>query len=192
MRECLLSAVKACFTGTRTPLEHVVTRSSAMPSPHLPPDFDPTDPDICVRGLPVDEFAELRKAAPIWWCEQTPGHAGGFNDGGYWVVTKHSDVKEVSRRSDVFSSYENGVIPRFNDDIARENIEVQRFVMLNMDAPHHTRLRKIISRGFTPRAVERLRDELNRRAQNIAQRAPAQGARGFAAEGWGELRAAGD
>ncbi|MBV8965667.1 MAG: cytochrome P450 [Mycobacteriaceae bacterium] len=144
-----------------------------MPSPNLPPGFDPTDPDICVRGLPVEEFAELRKAEPIWWCEQTPGRAGGFNDGGYWVVTKHKDVKEVSRRSDVFSSYENGVIPRFNDDIAREDIEVQRYVMLNMDAPHHTRLRKIISRGFTPRAVERLRDELNQRAQNIAKRAAA-------------------
>src|SRR5581483_9157247 len=150
-----------------------------MPSPHVPPGFDPTDPDICVKGLPIQEFAELRKAAPIWWCEQTPGHAGGFNDGGYWVVTKHKDVKEVSRRSDVFSSYENGVIPRFNDDIAREDIEVQRFVMLNMDAPHHTRLRKIISRGFTPRAVERLRDELNQRAQAIAQNEEAKGAGDF-------------
>jgi cholest-4-en-3-one 26-monooxygenase len=150
-----------------------------MPSPHLPPGFDPTDPDICVQGLPVEEFAELRKTAPIWWCEQTPGRAGGFNDGGYWVVSKHTDVKEVSRRSDVFSSYENGVIPRFHDDIAREDVEVQRFVMLNMDAPHHTRLRKIISRGFTPRAVERLRDELSGRAENIAKAAAAEGAGDF-------------
>jgi len=150
-----------------------------MPSPHLPPGFDPTDPDINVKGLPIEEFADLRKAAPISWCEQTPGHAGGFNDGGYWVITKHKDVKEVSRRSDVFSSYENGVIPRFNDDIAREDIEVQRHVMLNMDAPHHTRLRKIISRGFTPRAVGRLRDELNDRAQQIAKTAASQRAGDF-------------
>ena len=150
-----------------------------MPSPNLPPGFDPTDPDINLKGLPVEEFAELRKAAPIWWCETTPGHAGGFNDGGYWVITKHKDVKEISRRSDIFSSYENCVIPRFNDDIAREDIEVQRHVMLNMDAPHHTRLRKIISRGFTPRAVGRLRDELNERAQKIAQTAASQGAGDF-------------
>ena len=144
-----------------------------MPSPNLPTGFDPTDPDICVERLPVEEFAELRKAAPIWWCEQEPGRSGGFRDGGYWAVTKLNDVKEVSRRSDVFSSYENCVIPRFNDDIAREDIELQRFVMLNMDAPHHTRLRKIISRGFTPRAVGRLRDELNDRAQKIAKTAAA-------------------
>ncbi|CAM3206416.1 steroid C27-monooxygenase [Mycobacterium intermedium] len=150
-----------------------------MPSPNLPPGFDFTDPDIYVSRVPVEEFAELRAKAPVWWTEQAPGNGGGFHDGGYWAVTKLNDVKEVSRRSDIFSSYENGVIPRFNNDIAREDIEVQRFVMLNMDAPHHTRLRKIISRGFTPRAVGRLKDELNARAQKIAQAAAAAGSGDF-------------
>ena len=156
-------------------------------APNVPAGFDPTDPDTCLKGLPVDELAELRKTAPIWWCENTPGRAGGFNDGGYWVVTKHKDVKEVSLRSDVFSSYENGVIPRFQDDIAREDIEVQRHVMLNMDAPHHTRLRKIISRGFTPRAVGRLEAELNERAQKIAKEAAAHGSGDFVEEVSAEL-----
>ena len=158
-----------------------------MAAPNLPDGFDPTDPDTCVKALPVDELAELRKTAPIWWCEQPIGKAGGFNDGGYWVVTKHKDVKEVSLRSDVFSSYQNCVIPRFNDDIAREDIEVQRFVMLNMDAPHHTRLRKIISRGFTPRAVGRLQDELSQRAQNIAKSAAANGTGDFVEQVSAEL-----
>ena len=146
-----------------------------MPSPNLPPGFDFTDPEIYAERIPVEEFAELRASAPIWWNEQAPGKGGGFHDGGFWAITKLSDVKEVSRRSDVFSSFENGVIPRFHDDMERENIDVQRFVMLNMDAPHHTRLRKIISRGFTPRAVGRLQDELNARAQKIAETAAAAG-----------------
>lgn len=150
-----------------------------MPSPNLPPGFDFTDPDIYVNRVPVEEFAELRAKAPVWWTEQAPGNGGGFHDGGYWAVTKLNDVKEVSRRSDIFSSYENGVIPRFSNDMQREDIEVQRFVMLNMDAPHHTRLRKIISRGFTPRAVGRLKDELNERAQKIAQAAAAAGSGDF-------------
>jgi cholest-4-en-3-one 26-monooxygenase len=150
-----------------------------VPSPNLPPGFDVTDPDIYAERLPVEEFAELRSAAPIWWNEQAPGTGGGFHDGGFWAITKLNDVKEVSRRSDVFSSYENGVIPRFNNDISREDIEVQRFVMLNMDAPHHTRLRKIISRGFTPRAIGRLHDELNERAQTIAKTAAAGGSGDF-------------
>ncbi|HZA09443.1 cytochrome P450 [Mycobacterium sp.] len=158
-----------------------------MPAPNLPTGFDFTDPDINVERLPIEEFAELRRTAPIWWCEQPIGRAGGFNDGGYWVLSKHKDVKEVSLRSDVFSSYENGVIPRFHDDIARENIEVQRFVMLNMDAPHHTRLRKIISRGFTPRAIGRLRDELKERAQSIAKAAVASGSGDFVEQVSAEL-----
>ena len=48
-----------------------------------------------------------------------------------------------------------------------------------MDAPHHTHLRKIISRAFTPRAIERLRDELDQRAQNIAKAAAAEGSGDF-------------
>jgi cholest-4-en-3-one 26-monooxygenase len=145
-----------------------------VPTVDLPSGFDFLDPAVNVQALPVAEFAELRRAAPICWIDQAPGKGGGFHDGGYWAITKHKDVKEVSLRSDVFSSYENGVIPRHDDDISRENIEVQRFVMLNMDAPHHTRLRRIISRGFTPRAIERLRDELSERAHNIVTTAAAQ------------------
>ncbi len=61
----------------------------------------------------------------------------------------------------------------------RENIDMQRAVLLNIDAPHHTRLRKIISRGFTPRAVGRLRDELDRRAHHIVKSAAAQGSGDF-------------
>jgi cholest-4-en-3-one 26-monooxygenase len=149
-----------------------------MACPNLPPGFDFTDPDIYKDRLPVEELAELRRTAPIWWTEQPIGK-GGYNDGGYWVVTKHRDVKEVSLRSDVFSSLQNTAIPRFHDDMKREDIDLQRFVMLNMDAPHHTRLRKIISRGFTPRAIGRLRDELNERAQNIAKAAAAEGSGDF-------------
>ncbi|WP_343599109.1 cytochrome P450 [Mycobacterium sp.] len=145
----------------------------------LPPGFDFVDPDVNVKGLPVDEFARLRRTAPVHWVAQAPGKGGGFHDGGYWAITKHRDVKEVSLRSDVFSSLENCVIPRFSNDTPRESIEVQRFVMLNMDAPHHTRLRRIISRGFTPRAIEGLRGELSARAQNIVKTAAAQGSGDF-------------
>jgi cholest-4-en-3-one 26-monooxygenase len=145
----------------------------------LPPGFDFLDPDVIVKGIPEEEFAHLRKTAPVCWIEQAPGKGGGFNDGGYWAVTKLEDVKEVSLRSDVFSSFENCVIPRFPNDMQRENIEVQRFVMLNMDAPHHTRLRRIISRGFTPRTIGRLRDELHERAQAIVKDAAAAGSGDF-------------
>ena len=145
-----------------------------MAAPDIPAGFDFTDPDIYAQRLPVTELAELRHVAPIWWNEQPMGK-GGFDDGGYWVVTRHKDVKEVSRRSDVFSSQAKTAIPRYQDGTVTEQIERGKFVLLNMDAPHHTHLRKIISRMFTPRAIELLRDELSRRAQQIVQEAATQG-----------------
>ncbi|BBX70066.1 cytochrome P450 [Mycolicibacterium psychrotolerans] len=150
-----------------------------MPTPDLPPGFDFTDPDLNCARLPVEELAALRRSAPIWWNEQTTGGAGPFGDGGYWVVTKHHDVKEISKRSDVFSSLEKTALPRYPEGSTFEQIETGKFVLLNMDAPHHTQLRKIVSRGFTPRAVERLRADLDARAQNIAKSAAAEGAGDF-------------
>jgi cholest-4-en-3-one 26-monooxygenase len=149
-----------------------------MPTPHLPPEFDFLDPDITVKGLPVAELAEVRKSEPIFWVD-VPGGTGGFGDKGYWAISKHKDVKEVSVRSDVFSSQQDCAIPVWPQEMTREQIDLQRVVMLNMDAPHHTRLRKIISRGFTPRAIGRLRDELHARAQEIAKTAAAAGTGDF-------------
>ncbi|MFF3574379.1 cytochrome P450 [Nocardia jiangxiensis] len=147
-------------------------------APNLPKGFDVTDPQIWAERVPVEELAELRRSAPIWWNPKSP-EVGGFQDDGFWVVSKHVDVKEVSRRSDVFSNYENTAIPRFNDDIQRENIEMQRFVLLNQDAPQHTRMRKLIAKGFTPRAVNGLRDELSARAKGIVEAAAKSGAGDF-------------
>src|SRR5271170_1549120 len=149
-----------------------------MAPPNIPADFDFLDPDVNLVGLPVAELAELRKAEPVHWVD-IPGGTGGFEDKGYWIVSKHADVKEVSKRTDVFSSWLNGAIPTWPPEMKREQVELQRSVMLNMDAPHHTRLRKIISRGFTPRAVGRLHDELHDRAQQIAKAVAAAGSGDF-------------
>ncbi|MFI5780129.1 cytochrome P450 [Nocardia sp. NPDC051570] len=146
--------------------------------PNLPDGFDVTDPTLWAERIPVEELAELRRTAPIWWSPKSP-EVGGFRDDGFWLVTKHADVKEVSRRGDVFSSFENTAIPRFNDDIKRENIEMQRFVMLNKDAPEHTKLRKLIAKGFTPRAINGLRAELSARARSIVEAAAAAGSGDF-------------
>ena len=156
-----------------------------MPSPNLPPGFDFTDPDIHAERLPVAELAELRRTAPIWWNEQPKDF--GFEDGGYWVVTKLKDVKEISRRSDVFSSQEKTAIPRYRDGTFAEQVDRGKFVLLNMDAPHHTHLRKIISRAFTPRAIEVLRADLARRAAEIAREAAASGSGDFVEQVSAEL-----
>jgi cholest-4-en-3-one 26-monooxygenase len=145
---------------------------------NLPSDFDFLDSALNLERLPVAELAEIRKTDPVHWVD-VPGGTGGFGDSGYWLVAKHADVKEVSRRSDVFGSSPDGAIPVWPKDMTREAIDMQRAVLLNMDAPQHTRLRKIISRGFTPRAIGRLEEELAQRAQNIVKAAAAEGGGDF-------------
>jgi cholest-4-en-3-one 26-monooxygenase len=158
-----------------------------MANPQLPQGFDFTDPDVYAERLPTEELRELRRTAPVWWNAQPPG-VGGFTDGGYWVVSRHADVREVSRRSDVFSSAENCIVPRYVDEeAARGQIEAGRFSMINMDAPQHTRMRKIVSRGFTPRAVDRLRADLTARARRIVEEAAAGGRGDFVAQVASEL-----
>ena len=148
-----------------------------MPCP-ISPDFDFLDATLNLERLPVEELAELRKSEPIHWVD-VPGGTGGFGDKGYWLVTKHADVKEVSKRNDVFGSSPDGAIPTWPQGMTRDAIDLQKAVLLNMDAPQHTRLRKIISRGFTPRAVGRLEEELRTRAQKIAETAAAEGSGDF-------------
>ncbi|MDT5227665.1 MAG: cholest-4-en-3-one 26-monooxygenase [Mycobacterium sp.] len=161
--------------------------TTQLPSQDIPHGFDFTDPDVYATRLPTEELRLLRQAAPVWWNEQPPG-VGGFTDGGYWVVSRHRDVREVSRRSDVFSSAENCIVPRYVDEqTARGQIDAGRFSMINMDAPQHTRMRKIVSRGFTPRMVDRLRDDLALRARRIVADAVAAGTGDFVTQVASEL-----
>jgi cholest-4-en-3-one 26-monooxygenase len=154
--------------------------------PNIPPGFDFTDPDMYAERLPMDEFAELRRAAPVWWNPKARG-VGGFDDEGYWVVTRHADVVAISRDSDNYSTWENTAIIRHQDGASREQIEVQRFVMLNIDPPQHTKLRGIVSRGFTPRAIGNLRSALSARAERIMAEAIASGSGDFVTDVAAEL-----
>jgi cholest-4-en-3-one 26-monooxygenase len=154
--------------------------------PNIPPGFDFTDPDMYAERLPMDEFAELRRAAPVWWNPKARG-VGGFDDEGYWVVTRHADVVAISRDSDNYSTWENTAIIRHQDGASREQIEIQRFVMLNIDPPQHTKLRGIVSRGFTPRAIGNLRAALSARAERIVAEAIASGSGDFVTDVAAEL-----
>ncbi|MGI5399357.1 cytochrome P450 [Streptomyces sp. CA-135486] len=141
-----------------------------MPRPHLPDGFDFTDPDLLQARVPHPEFAEMRKTAPVWWCAQ-PAGISGFQDEGYWAVTRHADVKHVSTHPELFSSHTNTAVIRFNERISRDQIDAQRLIMLNMDPPEHTRVRQIVQRGFTPRAIRSLEEALRNRARAIVETA---------------------
>ncbi len=156
-------------------------------SPALPTGFDPTDPFLCEEAIPLKQFMELRRTAPVWRVDQTEGASAGFNDDGYWAVTKHADIAAVSKNSKDFSSAENGAIIRFGPDMTRDQVELQTIMLINQDPPTHTRTRQLISRGFTPRAMNALHDVLIGRANTIIDNALAKGEGDFVEEVAAEL-----
>jgi cholest-4-en-3-one 26-monooxygenase len=140
-----------------------------MAEPSIPPGFDFTDPDLCAERIPAAELAELRRLAPVWWNKQPRG-ASGFDDEGYWVVTRHADIMEVSR-NETFSSYENTAIIQHGEQVTDDVLAAHRLILLNIDPPQHTKLRRIVSRGFTPKAINSLKDTLTERAHKIVAKA---------------------
>ncbi len=144
----------------------------------LPTGIDITDASLYTDGIPHGLFARLRAESPVWWNPQPPG-VGGFDDDGFWVVSTNDLVRQVSRDGETFSSWQNTATTRFADGCPREHIDAGRSIMLNMDAPEHTALRAIVSRGFTPRAIASLRAGLAARARSIVERAAAAGSGNF-------------
>lgn len=113
--------------------------------------------DTWARGVPHEAFALLRREAPVFWHPEPDGP-------GFWAVTRHADVVAVSRDPATFSS-ELGAT--FIDTQTDEALAQLRLTILNMDPPRHNRYRRLVSRGFTPRMINRLVATIERRAARI-------------------------
>ena len=83
---------------------------------------------------------------------------------GFWVVTSHALVSEVDRDQERFSSALGGT---FMPSLADESLAMFRQMMLNMDHPDHSRLRRILQPIFTPKSVGRLRESIEANAHEI-------------------------
>ncbi|WP_374999472.1 cytochrome P450 [Aeromicrobium sp. CTD01-1L150] len=157
-------------------------------APSLPTGFDPTDPGVNLQGIPHREFLELRQTAPVSWVEQPEDARSGMTGGtGYWAISRHEDVAAVSKNSKDFVTSENTAIIRFAPDMTREQVELQRVMLINQDPPEHTATRQIISRGFTPRSIGAQRETLAARADEIVRAAIDRGEGDFVEEVAAEL-----
>jgi len=118
-----------------------VTRStSGLDAP------DVTTAALYLSGVPHDRFTRMRSQPGLTW------HP--YESSGFWAVTRHGDVKEASKRSDVFSS---GLGHTNLWDLQPDALEARRSI-LDTDPPDHTRLRRLVSKAFTPRAIRRWED----------------------------------
>ena len=102
---------------------------------------DITTPELYLDGIPHERFLSLRSTPGLAW------HPYGNN--GFWAVTRHAEVREVSKAPTRFSS----AIGHTNLwDLEADALEARRS-MIDTDAPHHRHLRRIVSRVFTPKSM---------------------------------------
>jgi cholest-4-en-3-one 26-monooxygenase len=156
----------------------------------LPAGYDFTDPDVNHAAVPHEEFRALRQHSPVHWVEQPEPIRSGFAPEagtGYWALTRHADVLAVSKDSKNFGTFENGAIIRFGEGMTRDQIELQRVMIINQDAPDHTAMRQIVSRGFTPRAINALDEIMTQRSRQIVADAVAKGSGNFVEQCAAEL-----
>ncbi|KMS67981.1 cytochrome P450 [Streptomyces viridochromogenes] len=132
-----------------------------------PPVPDVFDPRQYATGVPYDSYRVLRDHHPV--ARQEEHEVLGWPAGpGFWAVTRHADVVRVLRDSAAFSSYIGATQIRDPDP---DDLPFIRRMMLNQDPPGHGRLRRLVSRAFTPGRVERFTRITERRARMLLAQA---------------------
>jgi cytochrome P450 len=126
------------------------------------------DPATYVGGVPFDALARLRRDDPVVWADEIP--VLGWPAGpGFWFVLRHADVESVMRQPRLFSSWLGAT--QIRDPATPAALRYVRNMMLNMDPPEHSRLRQLLTRSFTPRAVARLEERIRGHARALCDRA---------------------
>jgi cytochrome P450 len=126
--------------------------------------IDLVDPSLYVNGAPHELFRELRSQGPLHWHGPVdlPSNlsAEGVHSEGFWAVLGHPEIAEINRDWERFSALDGPTLVAFPS-------EMRGTALIWMDPPDHTRIRKLVSAGFTPRMLRRLDESLVRRANQI-------------------------
>jgi cholest-4-en-3-one 26-monooxygenase len=144
-------------------------------------DINLLDRDVFTKGVPHEWFTFLRREAPVYKHEEPGGP-------GFWVVTKYDDVVAVGRDGATFSSDQRrGGVVGLEGGPEDYNFQEGANLMLTMDAPEHTRYRKLVNRGFTPRQMRKLEPHLREMTNKIIDEVIEKGECDFVVEVAAEL-----
>ena len=135
-----------------------VTRSG----PVVPAGIDLTNLDNFVDGFPHGDFAKLRAIAPVLWHEPTRHTPAGE---GFWSVVGLPESLEVMHDPVSYSSETGGDRP-YGGTLLEDSPVAGSFLNM-MDDPRHNRIRRLVSRGLTPRVIKRLETDLRARTDAL-------------------------
>ncbi|MEV5612660.1 cytochrome P450 [Streptomyces sp. NPDC052225] len=130
-----------------------------------PPDV--FDPRLYAAGVPHDRYRVLRDDHPVSW-QAEPAVLGWPEGPGFWAVARHADVVRVLKDASTYSSHVGATQIRDPDPA---DLPFIRGMMLNQDPPAHGRLRRLVSRAFTPRRVEAFERAARDRATSLLRKA---------------------
>lgn len=119
------------------------------------------------HGHPIDQYHWLLQNAPVYW-HDAPEETGG----GFWVVTSHQLVKDISAQNNLFSSHAGGIMLY---DLSEEQLQAARAMMLNMDPPQHNRYRKLVGPQFIPKRAWQWQADIDETASKIIDEVCEQG-----------------
>jgi cytochrome P450 len=139
---------------------------------------DVFDPRLYAAGPPHPAYRELRDHHPVAWQEE-PEVLGWPAGPGFWAVTRHADVVRLLKDAGTFSSALGATQIRDPDPA---DLPFIRRMMLNQDPPQHGRLRRLVSRAFTPGRIDRFEALARERARALLT-----GARDGAEDGVADL-----
>lgn len=133
----------------------------------LAPDLK--DPGLYEAGVPWEAFATLRREDPVHWNPESDG-------AGFWAVTRHADIVEVSRQPSVFSSaHENGGHRIFNENevgLTGAGDSAIGIPFISRDPPLHTRYRKFIMPALSPVRLGDIEARIRARATRLIAAIP--------------------
>ena len=117
------------------------------------------DPLRYEQGPPLETLAALREQSAVVWVEEheLPLWPGGA---GFWLVLRHAECMQVLRNARLFSSQIGAT--QLRDPATAEDLAYVQQMMLNMDPPEHTRLRRLLINAFTSKAVANLDRQMAR------------------------------
>ena len=138
---------------------------------------DLSDSRSYVAGVPHAYLAYLRRHDPVHWQDEPGGP-------GFWAITRYADCVAVNRDYERFSSAAQGTMPF---EMEADEIAQQGLMMLNMDPPLHTRYRRLVNKGFTPRMVRDLEESIHRSTDAIIDEVIEQGEADFVTQISAEL-----
>jgi cholest-4-en-3-one 26-monooxygenase len=121
------------------------------------------------NSMPHETFTALRREKPVVWQTEPNGP-------GYWALMKYEDIVQVSSDNTLFSSERGGTNL---EDLDEDAMALIRTILINMDPPKHTKYRKLVATGFTPKMTRQMEPHVRDITKRIVDSVIAKGSCDF-------------